>query len=715
MQTQRLAMDTIICKLIQSRLQLPSSGVKNTVKLLSEGATVPFISRYRKEMTGSLDEVAIADIQSAYNDILELIKRKETILKAIESQEALTPALRKKINDCWNKTELEDLYLPYKKKIRTKATIARENGLEPLAKIIMAQQTNSLFFDAKRYVNKKVPTPETALEGARHIIAEWVSENPKSRDLVRGTFQRQAIIKSTLVKSKKDKAGKYESYFDFSEALRKSPSHRLLAMYRGENEGLLRVKISIDDTYAKERIEGHMIRNRQSDCAEQIQVAIADALKRLILPSIENEIKKEAKAKADKEAISVFAKNLKDLLLAAPLGEQKVLGIDPGFRTGCKVVVIDSNGAFLHYETIFPHPPQNKAQEAEHTIQTLIAKHKISAIAIGNGTAGKETYRLIEKMKFSESIESYFVNESGASIYSASKIAREEFPNQDVTVRGAISIARRLMDPLAELVKIDAKSIGVGQYQHDVDQKLLKETLDRTIESCVNSVGININTASQHLLTYVSGLGPVLAKNIVSYRNEIGSFTQRKELLKVPRMGKKAYEQAAGFLRIKEGPNPLDNTAVHPESYALVSKMSKDLKHPIAQIVGDSVLLKTIPLNNYMSDKVGLPTLQDIIKELEKPGLDPRGKARVVNFSSAINSISDLKIGMTLPGIVNNVTKFGAFVDIGVKESGLVHISQIVDRYISDPAEILSVNQEVTVKVVSIDEKKKRIGLSMKD
>lgn len=708
-------MDTIIYKLIQEQLQLPATGVKNTVKLLSEGATVPFISRYRKEMTGSLDEVAVADIQQAYKAVLELIKRKETILKAIEEQGALTPTLKQKISDCWNKTDLEDLYLPYKKKIRTKATIAKENGLEPLAKIIMAQKTNSLFFDAQRYVNKKVPSPDAALQGARHIIAEWVSENIKARDLVRGTFQRHALIESKVVKSKKATAGKYESYFDFSELLRKAPSHRLLAMYRGENESLLRVKLSIDDSYAQERIERMMIRHDNGDCADQIKTAIADGLKRLVIPSIENETKKIAKLKADKEAISVFAKNLKNLLLAAPLGEQKVLGIDPGFRTGCKVVVIDTNGDFLHYETIFPHPPQSNTQAAEHTIQTLVAEHKISAIAIGNGTAGKETYQLIEKMKFSDPIESYFINESGASIYSASKIAREEFPDQDVTVRGAISIARRLMDPLAELVKIDAKSIGVGQYQHDVDQKLLKESLDQTIASCVNAVGININTASQHLLTYVSGLGPVLAKNIVEYRSAEGSFTERKDLLKVPRMGKKAYEQAAGFLRIKEGNNPLDNTAVHPESYKLVSRMSKDLKKPISALVGDKAVLTTIPLNEYTNDKVGFPTLRDIVKELEKPGLDPRGKARVVSFSSAINSMADLKVGMVLPGIVTNVTKFGAFIDIGIKESGLVHISQIVNRFISDPAEVLSVSQEVKVKVMDIDEKKKRVSLSMKD
>lgn len=708
-------MDPIITKLIQDQLQLPAAGVRHTVKLLSEGATVPFISRYRKEMTGSLDEVAIGDIQTAYNDLLELTKRKETILKAIESQGALTPALRTKIKNCWNKVRLEDIYLPYKKKIRTKATIAKENGLEPLAKIITAQQTNSLFFDAKKYVNKKVPSPAAALEGARHIIAEWISENPKSRELIRGTFKRQAVISSAVVKSKKDQAGKYESYFDFSEPLKKAPSHRLLAMYRGENEGLLRVKLTIDDTYATERIEGDLIRHKQSDCADQIRLAIADAMKRLIKPSIENEIKKEAKAKADKEAIAVFAKNLKDLLLAAPLGEQKVMGIDPGFRSGCKVVVLDYNGDFLHYETIFPHPPQNKTAEAEQTLHALIAKHRISALAIGNGTAGKETYRLIDQMKFAKPVEKYFVNESGASIYSASKVARDEFPNQDLTVRGAISIARRLMDPLAELVKIDAKSIGVGQYQHDVDQKKLKESLDRTIESCVNAVGININTASQQLLTYVSGLGPVLAQNIVTYRSESGSFTERKELLKVPRMGKKAYEQAAGFLRIKDGINPLDNTAVHPESYQLVSKIAKDLKQSIKHLTGNDVLLKSIAINNYVTEKVGLPTLRDIVKELEKPGLDPRGKAKVVNFSTSINSISDLTLGMVLPGIVNNVTKFGAFVDIGVKESGLVHISQIVNRFISDPAEILAVSQEVTVKVISIDEDKKRIGLSMKD
>lgn len=705
----------MIATLIQQQTKLPLNSVINTIKLLSDGATVPFISRYRKEMTGSLDEVAVGDIKKTYADLQELIKRKETILKTIKEQEALTDKLKKQIDNCWDKTALEDLYLPYKKKVRTKATIAKENGLEPLAKIIMAQRSNALLFEAQNFINKKVPDPTSALEGARHIIAEWVNENFKARDIIRGTFQRQALITSKVVKSKKKEADKYESYFEFSEGLKKCPSHRLLAMYRGENEGLLRVKLSIDEVYGQNSIERMLITHPNTDCADEIKEAIADALKRLVIPSIENETKKLAKQKADKEAISVFSKNLKDLLLAAPLGEKRILALDPGFRTGCKLVVLDQNGDLLDNDTIYPHPPQQKSEDAAHKILSLTKKYSTNTIAIGNGTAGKETYKFVQGINFGEAIESYFVNESGASIYSASKVAREEFPDHDITVRGAVSIGRRLMDPLAELVKIDAKSIGVGQYQHDVDQKLLKESLDSTVESCVNSVGININTASKELLIQVSGLGPVLAKNIIQYRSDNGAFKTKKDIKDVPRMGKKAFEQCAGFLRIKDGANPLDNTGVHPESYTVVTKMCRDLKKDLTQIINNEDILKEIPLTQYVTDKVGLPTLKDIIKELRKPGVDPRGEAKAVKFSSRINKIEDLEIGMILPGVINNVTKFGAFVDIGVKESGLVHISQIVNRFIKDPAEVVSVNQEVQVKVMDVDIAKKRISLSMKE
>ena len=701
-------------KIIQQQTGLPLNGIKNTVNLLEEGATVPFISRYRKEMTGSLDEVAIEAIKTAFDNIRILIKRKESILKSITDQNALTSALKSKIDNCWDKVTLEDIFLPFKKKVKTKATVARDNGLEPLAKIIMAQNTRALIFDAQKYVNKKVPDTNAALEGARHIIAEWVNENPKARDLIRTTFKRYATIESKVVKSKKSEATKYDSYFDFSESLNKCPSHRLLAMYRGENEGLLKVKLRIDDSYAYTGISRMLIRQPNTDCADEISVAIQDSLKRLIIPSIENETRKEAKKKADTEAIAVFAKNLKDLLLAAPLGEKPIIGLDPGFRTGCKLVVLDALGNLKHHGTIYPHPPANKETESEKILIDIVSQHQCATFAIGNGTAGKETYRFVREIDFGKEIDCYFVNESGASIYSASKIAREEFPDHDVTVRGAVSIGRRLMDPLAELVKIDAKSIGVGQYQHDVDQKLLKVSLDNTIASCVNSVGINVNTASKELLTHVSGLGPVLAQNIVNYRIENGSFLTRKALLKVPRMGAKAYEQCAGFLRIKESENPLDNTAVHPEAYKLVQKMSKDLKKDLQHIIRNEAAIKEINIHDYVNDKFGVPTLTDILQELKKPGLDPRGKAKTVKFSNNINKMEDLKIGMILPGVVNNITKFGAFVDIGVKESGLVHISQIVNRYITDPAEILSINQEVKVKILDLDLPKKRITLSMK-
>ncbi len=703
-----------ISHLIQDRLSLPLQSIKNTVKLLDDGATVPFISRYRKEMTGSLDEVAVGNIKRELQGLNDLIKRKETILKSIHEQGLLKQDLKVKIENCWNSTQLEDLYLPFKKRIKTKATLAKEQGLEPLAKIIIAQRQNDIFFQAQRFLNKEVKDTEEALEGARYIIAEWISENIKNRELIRQLFERSAIIESKVIKKKIKDAVKYEQYFEYSESLRRIPSHRLLAIFRGEKESFLRVKVTIDNEHCLKSMERFYIQQPHTEAAEQIQLSIADALKRLLLPSIENEIKKSSKLKADLEAILVFSKNLKELLLSAPLGGKNILALDPGFRSGCKLAIIDTNGNLIHDQTIFPHPPQSQKIEAQNTIAHLVDKFKVEAFAIGNGTAGKETYKLVNEMSFEFPVDVFFINESGASIYSASEIAREEFPNKDITVRGAVSIGRRLMDPLAEFVKIDPKSIGVGQYQHDVNQNLLKESLNETISTCVNSVGINLNTASAQLLTHVSGLGSVLGKNIVEFRKEKGSFSERKQLLKVPRMGKKAYEQCAGFLRIKEGVNPLDNTAVHPESYKIVHKMAKDLKLSVEQLVLDKDAQRQIPLKNYCTEAIGLPTLKDIVKELDKPGLDPRGKASAVKFSNSINSIEDLNIGMVLPGVVNNVTKFGAFVDIGIKESGLVHISEITNRFITDVSEILSVNQEVSVKVISIDADRKRVGLSIK-
>lgn len=703
-----------ISQLIQDRLSLPLESVRNTVKLLDEGATVPFISRYRKEMTGSLDEVAVGSIKKELQNINLLIKRKESILKSIQEQGSLNPSLKSKIENCWDNTQLEDLYLPFKKKIKTKATIAKEQGLEPLAKIIISQRQNDIFFQAQRFITKEVSNLDQALQGARYIIAEWISENIKNREMIRQVFERTAYIESKVIKKKIKEAVKYEQYFDYSESLRRIPSHRLLAIFRGEKESFLRVKITIDNQQCITTMERFYIEKRHTEAAEQIQMAIEDAFKRLLQPSIENEIKKTSKLKADQEAIIVFSKNLKELLLSAPLGGKTILALDPGFRTGCKLTILDPNGNLIHDQTIYPHPPQSQKFEAQNTIAHLVEKYKVEAFAIGNGTAGKETYRLINDMQFQFPIDIFFINESGASIYSASEIAREEFPDKDITVRGAVSIGRRLMDPLAELVKIDPKSIGVGQYQHDVNQTLLKESLDETVSICVNSVGINLNTASAQLLTHVSGLGPVLGKNIVIFRKENGSFKARKQLLKVPRMGKKAYEQCAGFLRIKEGKNPLDDTAVHPESYKIVEKMAKDLKLSVTQLIQNKEIQKQINLKNYCTETIGIPTLKDIIKELDKPGLDPRGKASAIKFSNSINTIEDLSIGMILPGVVNNVTKFGAFVDIGIKESGLVHISEITNRYISDVSEILSVNQEVNVKIISIDAVRKRVGLSIK-
>lgn len=698
-------------KLIAKQLNLPLRAVDQVLNLLDEGATVPFIARYRKERTGGLDEVQILDVSKAQEQYKKLAKRKETIIATIKEQGKITDQLLHKIQDCWDSTVLEDIYLPYKKNRKTRADIAREQGLEPLAKIISAQRSSNLTSEAKRYCRGKVKTTDEALSGARDIIAQWINEGTRVRQNLRNSYERYASIESKVVTKKKDQADKYKAYHDYSGALNKTPSHRLLAMYRGEKEGLLKVSITIDMDRAHDRISRSYIRSNGA-CADQLDMAIADALKRLLLPSLENEWKKKSKDKADQEAIKVFSNNLNQLLLAAPLGEVAVLALDPGFRTGCKLVVLDQHGSLLHNTTIYPHPPMNKVDAAAHTVKSLVHQYRIRHIAVGNGTAGRETMSFVQDLGLD--IEAYMVNESGASIYSASEVAREELPDQDVTVRGAVSIGRRLMDPLAELVKIEAKSIGVGQYQHDVNQTMLHESLGNTVVSAVNAVGINLNTASKYLLQYVSGIGPTLAQNIVSYRSEIGGFTSRKELSKVPRMGKKAYEQAAGFLRIKDGNELLDNTAIHPERYSIVKKMLKDNKLKDLADIQEQFGQGAIDLSKYVSDDIGMPTLKDIASELAKPGLDPRGEATTVQFSSKIRSIEDLEVGIVLTGIVNNLTKFGAFVDIGIKESGLIHISQITDRFISDPSEVLRLSQQIEVKVMDIDVNRKRISLTMK-
>lgn len=705
---------SLISSLVSKKLQLGTKAVENTIEMLEEGSTIPFISRYRKERTGSLDEVSIEMISIELIKFKELNKRKAYILKIIEEQGKLTNRLKDEIENSWDETHIEDLYLPFKKKIKTKATIAKENGLEPLAQTIIRQNEQNLFAFSSRFVKGKVLNKEDAMQGARYIIAEWISENKKSRDLLRSSFLKTAFIVSTVVKKKKEEANKYKDYFDFSERLNKIPSHRLLAIYRGEFEKLLRVKFQIEEEDVLGKIENYFI-NTRGECAKQIKLSIKDSYKRMLFPSIENEFRKSSKEKADQDAIDVFAENLKQLLLASPLGSKNIIGVDPGFRTGCKLAVLDKASNLVKYETIYPHPPQMKLEETTNLVTQLIDKYDIEAIAIGNGTAGKETMSLFKTIKSKAMPELYLVNESGASIYSASETARDEFPELDLTIRGAISIGRRLIDPLAELVKIDAKSIGVGQYQHDVNQVKLKSKLDQVVINCVNSVGINLNTASKHLLSYVSGVGPTMAQKIVDYRSEIGSFQSRKELLKVPRMGKKAYEQAAGFLRIKDGKDPLDNTGVHPERYKLVAKISSDLSVKPKDLIRNKTLLNSINLKTYVQDDIGLPTLNDILKELEKPGLDPRGSAKSFSFAEGLNNITDLQVGMVVPGIVNNLTKFGAFVDIGIKESGLLHISQIVDRFIKDPSEVLRLNQQLQVKITAIDIQRKRISLSLKE
>lgn len=703
-------------QMIATALKLPVHRVENTLKLLQGGATIPFISRYRKEATGGLDEVQIGDIHTRYEKLCELAKRKETVLSTIEEQGKLTDALRERIANCWDATELEDIYLPFKPKRKTRAEAARQKGLEPLAMLLLMQRENNLSARVRQFIKGEVKDEEDALKGARDIIAEQVNEDERARNLIRNQFSRQAIITAKIVKGKEkeEAAQKYRDYFDFSEPLKKCTSHRLLAIRRGEAEGILKVSITPDDeTACTERLERQYVHGN-GECSTQVAEAVNDAYKRLLKPAIETEFSALSKEKADEEAIRVFAENLRQLLLAPPLGQKRTMGIDPGYRTGCKVVCLDAQGNLLHNEAIYPHPPKSETALAGRKLVKLVEQYKIEAIAIGNGTASRETERFVTSQRYDREVQVFVVSEDGASIYSASKIAREEFPEYDVTVRGAVSIGRRLMDPLAELVKIDAKSIGVGQYQHDVDQTKLKASLDQTVESCVNLVGVNVNTASKHLLTYVSGLGPTLAQNIVDYRTENGAFHSRKELLKVPRMGAKAFEQCAGFLRIPHADNPLDNSAVHPESYAIVEKMAKDLKCSVADLIKDKELRSRIEVKNYVTDTVGLPTLTDIMQELDKPGRDPRQKIQVFEFDKNVQTIDDLREGMELPGIINNITNFGCFVDIGIKENGLVHISQLADKFVSDPTTVVSMHQHVRVRVLSIDHERKRIQLTMK-
>ncbi len=701
-------------RLIAQNLNLSEKNVKATLALLAEGATIPFISRYRKEVTGSLDEVQVADIQSESKRLEDIDKRRESILGSIEEQGKLTRDLRRRIEQTWSMTELEDLYLPYKRKRKTRADTAKERGLEPLANFLLMQQSDDVEKNAAKFLTDEVPDIEAALQGARDIIAEQINEDEKARNTVRRAFKQQATVKAKAARGKEKEGEKYKDYFDFEEPLKKIPSHRLLAIRRGEDEGFLRVGISPDEEETVYKLERAFVRNN-SKAADQVYEAVKESYKRLLSPSIETEFRNKSKEIADAEAIEVFTLNLQQLLLAAPLGQRRVIGLDPGYRTGCKVVVLDENGNLLYNTTIYPHPPQKDEYGAKKEIEYLAEKYQIEAIAVGNGTAGRETEAFCRGLKFGRPVDIFSVNEAGASIYSASEVAREEFPDQDLTVRGAVSIGRRLMDPLAELVKIDAKNIGVGQYQHDVNQVKLRESLDRVVESCVNSVGININTASKSLLTYVSGLGPTLAQNIVTYRAENGAFKSRAAVKKVPRMGAKAYEQAAGFLRVRDAKNPLDNTAVHPESYKVVEQMAKDAGVKVQDLIDKSELRKSIRLKNYVTETTGLPTLNDIMQELAKPGLDPRGQAKSFSFAEGIHKISDLREGMVVPGIVTNITNFGAFVDIGVKQDGLVHISQLADRFVKNPADVVSLTQQVTVRVTEIDERRGRVQLSMKN
>lgn len=701
--------------IIAKKLNLNGRYVENTLQLLEEGCTIPFISRYRKERTGNMDEVQIAAISEANDKLKDIDKRKETVVKTITEQGKMTDELQRRIEDCWDANELEDIYMPFKPKRRTKAQMARELGLEPLSVILMMQRESNPEAAAKRFVKEGVKDVAAAIKGAQDIIAETVSEDERSRQQVRSAFRREAIISSKVVKAKADteEAAKFSDYFDFSEPLKRCSSHRLLAMRRGENEGILRISISADDEGCIDRVKRFFVRG-YGRCSSLVGEAVEDSYKRLLKPAIETEFANLSKEKADEEAINVFTENLRQLLLSAPLGQKRVMGIDPGFRTGCKVVCLDEQGNLLHHEAIFPHPPVNKPQQAAQQVEKMVERFNIEAIAIGNGTASRETTAFIKSLHFNHDVKQFVVSEDGASVYSASKTAREEFPDEDVTVRGAVSIGRRLMDPLAELVKIDPKSIGVGQYQHDVDQTKLKKSLDLTVESCVNTVGVNLNTASQHLLTYVSGLGPTLAKNIVEYRKENGAFTSRAQLKKVSRLGPSAFEQCAGFLRIPGAKNPLDNSAVHPESYKIVEQMAKDCHCTVSDLIKDKKKRESIDIKRYITDTIGIPTLTDIIKELEKPGRDPREQIEAFEFDKNVTTVDDLIEGMILPGIVTNITNFGAFVDVGVHQDGLVHISQLADRYVSDPTQVVKLHQHVKVKVVEVDRKRNRISLSMK-
>lgn len=700
-------------KMISAALGIAEKQIKSTLALLNDGATIPFISRYRKEVTGGLDEVQIENIKEQNDKLCDIAKRKETIINTITEQGKMTAELKQRIDASWDSTELEDIYLPYKPKRKTRAEAARQKGLEPLAILMMLQRENNLEAKAATFVKDDVKDVDDALKGARDIIAEQVNEDERARNMVRNQFTRQAVITAKLVKGKEEEAAKYRDYFDFSEPLKRCTSHRLLAIRRAEAEGLLKVSISPDDEECTERLERQFVRSN-NECGRQVAEAVQDSYKRLLKPSIENEFAGMTKEKADEEAIRVFAENLRQLLLAAPLGQKRVLGIDPGFRTGCKVVCLDAQGNLVHNENIYPHPPVDKVKEAAAKLRKMVEAYQIEAIAIGNGTASRETEYFVTSQQYDRPLQVFVVSEQGASIYSASKIARDEFPDYDVTVRGAVSIGRRLMDPLAELVKIDAKSIGVGQYQHDVDQTKLKKSLDQTVENCVNQVGVNLNTASSHLLTYISGLGPQLAQNIVNYRAENGAFGSRKELMKVTRMGAKAYEQCAGFLRIPQAKNPLDTTAVHPESYCIVEQMAKDLNCSVAELIANKELRLKVNVSAYITPTVGMPTLKDIMQELDKPGRDPRQTIKVFEFDKNVRTINDLREGMELPGIVGNITNFGAFVDIGIKENGLVHLSQLADRFITDPTEVVSIHQQVMVKVLSVDTDRKRVQLTMK-
>ena len=707
-----LNMIQLFHRMISAALGISEKQIGHTLDLLEDGATIPFISRYRKEATGGLDEVQIEAIKTHYEKLNETAKLKETIINTISEQGKMTPELQKRIDETWDSTILEDIYLPYKPKRRTRAEVARQKGLEPLATLLMLQREPNPEKRAEAYVKGEVKDAEDALKGARDIIAEQVSEDEQARNTVRFAFSRQAVITAKVVKGKETEADKYRDYFEFSKPLKKCTSHQLLAIRRAEAEGLLKVSISPDDEECVERLERRFVRSNNA-CGEQVAEAVQDAYKRLLKSSIETEFAAQSKEQADEEAIRVFVQNLRQLLLASPLGQKRVMGIDPGFRTGCKVICLDAQGNLLHNENIYPHAPVHKTAEAVSKIQKMVEAYQIEAIAVGNGTASRETEDFLKHQTFRQDIQVFVVSEQGASIYSASKIARDEFPEYDVTVRGAVSIARRLMDPLAELVKIDPKSIGVGQYQHDVDQTKLKKSLDLTVESCVNLVGVNLNTASSHLLTYISGLGPQLAQNIVNYRAENGAFTSRKQLMKVPRMGAKAFEQCAGFLRIPQAENPLDNTAVHPESYCIVEQMAKDLGCSVAELIASKELRLKIKPEKYLTPTVGMPTLKDILQELEKPGRDPRGPIKIFEFDKNVRTINDLREGMELPGIVGNITNFGAFVDIGIKENGLIHLSQLADRFVSDPNEIVSIHQHVRVRVLSVDMDRKRIALKL--